>query len=208
VRDVSGQDGSFFYVLKDELRLLYVDDDPILREFAQVHLTTETATVETAADGVAGLAMLETVRPDVVLLDLEMPRMDGFEVLTHLRANPITARTPVIVATGREDVGAIDRAFQLGATSFVVKPLNWRLLSYQIRYVHRTHQNELSLLARLARTEIEIDSAREALEAVGVAGSRFLAHALGISPDLKTKAGDYLSALEGTSVAARRADAA
>jgi DNA-binding response OmpR family regulator len=153
---------------------------------------------------VAGLAALETVRPDVVLLDLEMPRMDGFEVLTHMRANPETARIPVIVATGREDVGAIDRAFQLGATSFVVKPLNWRLLSYQIRYVHRTHQGELSLLARLAQGEAEVQGAREALGAVGVAGSRFLAHALAVNPDLKAKAGGYLAALEGTSAAARR----
>jgi DNA-binding response OmpR family regulator len=195
--ETTDQNGAFFYVLRDELRLLYIDDDPILREFAQVHLTTETATVEAAADGVAGLAMVETVKPDVVLLDLEMPRMDGFEVLTHLRANPKTTRTPVIVATGREDVNAIDRAFQLGATSFVVKPLNWRLLSYQIRYVHRTHQDELALRARVAQVEAAVD-------AVGIAGSRFLAHALGVSPDLRTKAGDYLSALEGV---ARRAGA-
>lgn len=189
--------GDFFYVLKDDLRLLYVDDDPILREFAQVHLTTETAQVATAADGQEGLEAIAASPPDVVLLDLEMPRMDGFEVLSRLRADPATARMPVIVATGREDVGAIDRAFQLGATSFVVKPLNWRLLSYQIRYVHRTHQDELALLA--AR-----DQALEALDALGVAGSRFLSQALTLAPTLKSDAGAYLGALEDSSTAARR----
>jgi DNA-binding response OmpR family regulator len=197
VQQATEASGTFFYVLKDELRLLYVDDDPILREFAQVHLTTETATVETAADGVAGLAALATVRPDVVLLDLDMPRMDGFEVLTHMRADPAHANTPVIVATGREDVGAIDRAFQLGATSFVVKPVNWRLLSYQIRYVHRTHQAQAALAE-------EAGAAREALARVTQAGSRFLAQALGADPALKSDAGAYLAALEDSAAVARR----
>lgn len=195
--DEASAAGEFFYVLKDELRLLYVDDDPILREFAQVHLTTETAHVETAEDGLVGLAAIAASPPDVVLLDLEMPRMDGFEVLSRLRADPATARMPVIVATGREDVGAIDRAFQLGATSFVVKPLNWRLLSYQILYVHRTHQDELALLA--AR-----DQALDALSSVTAAGSRFLAQALTLAPTLKSDAGAYLSALEDSTQAARR----
>lgn len=195
---VSQAAGEFFYVLKDDLRLLYVDDDPILREFAQVHLTSETAHVETAEDGLAGLAAIAASPPDVVLLDLEMPRMDGFEVLSRLRADPLTARMPVIVATGREDVGAIDRAFQLGATSFVIKPLNWRLLSYQILYVHRTHQDELALLA--AR-----DQALDALSGLSAAGSRFLAQALTLAPTLKSDAGAYLGALEDSSAAARRA---
>ncbi len=195
--DQASAAGEFFYVLKDELRLLYVDDDPILREFAQVHLTTETAHVETAEDGLAGLAAIAASAPDVVLLDLEMPRMDGFEVLSRLRADPATARVPVIVATGREDVGAIDRAFQLGATSFVVKPLNWRLLSYQILYVHRTHQDELALLA--AR-----DQALDALSGLTAAGSRFLAQALTLAPTLKPDAGAYLGALEDSTHMARR----
>ncbi len=194
--DQASAAGEFFYVLKDELRLLYVDDDPILREFAQVHLTTETAHVETAEDGLAGLAAIAESPPDVLLLDLEMPRMDGFEVLSRLRADPATARMPVIVATGREDVGAIDRAFQLGATSFVVKPLNWRLLSYQILYVHRTHQDELALLA--AR-----DQALRALDGLTAAGSRFLAQALTLAPTLKSDAGAYLGALEDSTQTAR-----
>jgi DNA-binding response OmpR family regulator len=197
VQQATEASGTFFYVLKDELRLLYVDDDPILREFAQVHLTTETATVETAADGVAGLAALASVQPDVVLLDLDMPRMDGFEVLTHMRADPAHANTPVIVATGREDVGAIDRAFQLGATSFVVKPVNWRLLSYQIRYVHRTHQAQTALAE-------DAGAAREALERVTQAGSRFLAQALSADPALKSAAAPYLAALEDSAAVARR----
>lgn len=191
--------GAFFYVLQDALRILFVDDDPILLEFAQVHLNTETAKVSVADDGDTALAMLGEVQPDVVLLDLEMPRLDGFEVLRRMRADPAHARTPIIVQTGREDVAAIDKAFRLGATSFVVKPLNWRLLSYQIRYVHRVHLDELSLLAARRQADVAAD---EALLQLCDAGSRFLAATLRAHPGLKSFAGDYLEALEAASQSA------
>jgi len=194
--------GTFFYVLQDALRILFVDDDPILREFAQVHLNTETARLSVADDGDTALAMLAEVKPDVVLLDLEMPRMDGFEVLRRMRADPVHERTPIIVQTGREDVAAIDRAFQDGATSFVVKPLNWRLLSYQIRYVHRVHLDELSLLEARRQASAVAD---EALLQLCDAGSRFLAATLRAHPALKSSAADYLEALETASRSAARA---
>jgi DNA-binding response OmpR family regulator len=195
--------GTFFYVLQDALRILYVDDDPILREFAEVHLTTDTASVVTAEDGLAALDRLEDGAPDIILLDLEMPRMDGFEVLAHLRADARFERTPVIVVTGREDVAAVDRAFEAGATSFVVKPLNWRLLSYQIRYVHRAHQTELSLLEARRRSRQEADDANRALADLCASSSRFLADALGAVPSLRAGAASYLDALENASRAAR-----
>jgi CheY-like chemotaxis protein len=200
----AGQDtggSSFFYVLEDAIRILFVDDDPILREFAQVHLTTERASLTVAEDGVAAMEALAAAEPDVVLLDLEMPRMDGFEVLARMRADPALAHIPVVVVTGREDVAAVDRAYQAGATSFVVKPLNWRLLSYQIRYVHRTHQGEMALSAAETR-------AREALTEVCAAGSRFLASALGANPELKGAGAPYLHALERASGALGGAAAA
>ncbi len=136
---------SFFYVLDDEARLLFVDDDPILREFAQVNLASAAAEVDVAADGVEALEALALQRYDLLLVDLDMPRMDGFELLTHLRADPATAHLPVVVETGREDVDAIDRAFRAGATAFVTKPLNWRLLSYQLRFTLRAARAEAAL---------------------------------------------------------------
>lgn len=141
--DLSG----FFYVLDEASRILFVDDDPILREFAQVNLASPLAAIEVAADGAEALARLAECDFDLILLDLEMPVMDGFAVLSRLRADPLTQHLPVIVQTGREDVEAIDRAFRLGATSFVTKPLNWRLLSYQIRYVLRAAQAERNVRA-------------------------------------------------------------
>jgi CheY-like chemotaxis protein len=181
--------GAFFYVLQDPLKILFVDDDPILREFAQVHLTTDAAQVRVAADGLEALEALESYQADAVLLDLEMPGMDGFEALDRLRADPRYASLPVIVVTGREDVAAVDRAFEAGATSFVVKPLNWRLLSYQLRYVHR------ATLAEQARRQAEA-LMEERLLRVCAESSRFLAVALGANPELRPAAADYADALE------------
>ena len=139
----------FFYVLDEKARLLFVDDDPILREFARVNLSSESCDVEVAADGVEALERIAEQPFDLLLVDLEMPRMDGFELLSRLRADPRTAHLPVVVETGREDVTAIDKAFRMGATSFVSKPLNWRLLTYQLRFVLRAARAE-SLVRRAA----------------------------------------------------------
>jgi CheY-like chemotaxis protein len=191
----------FFYVLKDALRILLVDDDPILREFAIVHLSSESAQLQTAADGVEALEALARTPADIVLLDLEMPNMDGFEVLRRMQENPRTADIPVIVVTGREDVGAIDRAFEAGATSFVVKPINWRLLSYQIRFVRRAWktQNHLTRAHREARTGSQLvgdalgDMARETAQFVDVA--------VAAAPQLREAAGAYAETLERLSSA-------
>ncbi len=182
------KDGTFFYVLQDALKIIFVDDDPILREFAVVNLTTEQATVATACDGDEALRVIEAFQPDIMLLDLEMPNMDGFEVLERLRASETWRNLPVIVVTGREDVGAVDRAYQAGATSFVVKPMNWRLLSYQIRYVHRAAVSEAQLLANRQPSPSE---AEQQLERLARESSRFLTAALTQAPGLRPLAAQF-----------------
>ena len=187
--------GAYYFAAQADLRLLFVDDDPILREFAQVHLADDNIQMQTASDGAEALDLIAAQAPDLVLLDLEMPRIDGFEVLRRLRDDVATARLPVIVVTGREDTGAIDRAFEFGATSFVAKPLNWRLLGYQIRYVHRTCINEQSLLEDRA----EIAAARQRAEAktkrVAAEGSKFLARAIAANPELRGAAQPFAEAV-------------
>ena len=181
--------GPFFYVLSESMWILFVDDDPILREFAVVNLATEHASVETAADGALALAAIEAQAPDLVLLDLEMPTVDGFAVLKALRASPIHQGLPVIVVTGREDVDAVDRAFAAGATSFVVKPLNWRLLSHQLRYVHRTAMNERQMAASRAE-------AAGMLTKLAAEGAQFVAMAMARDPSLKGAAVSFAKAAD------------
>ena len=134
-----------------EAHVLVADDDPILREFATVHLATPTVEVEVAEDGVVALEKLQTGVFDIALVDLDMPRMDGFSLIRHLRSDPALCHLPVVVVTGREDMVAIDQAYAEGATAFVVKPLNWRLLSHQLAYVLRNSRTEASLRDGLAR---------------------------------------------------------
>jgi len=126
------------YVLDEPLTILVADDDPILCEFAAVHLSTPTVTIVTAPDGVAALDQLRATPCDLALVDIEMPRFDGFELLQAIRFDAELNQLPVMMLTGHEDIASIDRAFRLGANAFTSKPVNWRLLSYQIRFMlHR-----------------------------------------------------------------------
>lgn len=188
---LSQNEGSFFYVLDEPLRLLFVDDDPILREFALVHLTTAEARVETAADGLEALAAVEREAPDMMLLDLEMPNLDGFGVLERLRADPRYRELPVVVVTGREDISAVDRAFIAGATSFVVKPIHWRLLSYQVRFVWRAHRNEASLRQARLAARIEASKSSEAMRTALTGGARLLSLAMRGDDEMKEAARKY-----------------
>lgn len=132
--------GRFTFVIDEDVRILVTDDDPIMREFATVYLSTDTARVETADCGEAGLERLLNESFDIALVDLDMPGISGFEMIERIRATPRLSQLPIVVVTSNEDVASIDRAYQAGATSFVTKPVNWRLLSYQLRYVLRAQR--------------------------------------------------------------------
>jgi DNA-binding response OmpR family regulator len=137
-----GKQFRWSYVFDEPTRILVVDDDPILREFASVYLSTPDAVVETVADGNSALDRLLKDQFDLVLVDIEMPEVDGFEVVQRVRRHESLRHLPVVMLTGREDIASIDRAYNLGATSFVTKPVNWRELSYQLRYVIRASRME------------------------------------------------------------------
>jgi DNA-binding response OmpR family regulator len=135
--DLQVRQAAWSYVLDEPVRILVADDDPIMCEFASVHLSTPTATIVTVPNGLAALELLRTTPCDLAVLDIEMPELDGFGLLATIRADAVLGNLPVMMLTGHEDVASIDRAFTLGANAFAPKPVNWRLLSYQIRYVLR-----------------------------------------------------------------------
>jgi two-component system sensor histidine kinase/response regulator len=128
------------FVLDEPTRILVVDDDPILREFATVHLASPSATIETTCDGVAARQLLDQSAYDVLLLDIEMPGLDGFSLLKEIRSSENLRDLPVIMLTVHDDVASIDRSYHLGANSFATKPVNWRQLSYQIRSILRANR--------------------------------------------------------------------
>src|SRR5437667_1086615 len=136
----------WMYVLDEPTRILVVDDDPILREFAMVHLATPVAEVEAVADGKAALDLLLTRDFDIALVDISMPELDGFELLERAQAHEKLRHIPMVMLTCHESIAAIDRAYHLGATSFATKPVNWRQLSYHLRYVLRASRVQASSL--------------------------------------------------------------
>ncbi len=117
-----------------------MDDDPIQREFCTVYLSTPDVEVTTADSAEDGLAKLALVDFDILLVDVDMPGIDGIEMVRRLRANPRYDAVPIMVITGREDMVSIDQAYEAGATSFMCKPVNWRLLSHQVRFLLRAHR--------------------------------------------------------------------
>jgi CheY-like chemotaxis protein len=116
-------------------RVLVVEDDPSTRELLSAALGKRQFEVLTAGDGKRGLAMAREERPGLILLDLRLPSMDGFEVLQVLKRDPETAAIPVIAMTGSEGlkVGARARVLALGAADFVTKPFDLDMLIQEIQ---------------------------------------------------------------------------
>ncbi len=104
-------------------KVLIADDHREMRRLWAINLTVRGYQVIEASDGGEGLRMIRDQHPDVILLDLTMPVLSGWEVLQALRDKAIVTAAPVVVLTGWADKGARDRALELGASEALVKPL-------------------------------------------------------------------------------------
>jgi chemosensory pili system protein ChpA (sensor histidine kinase/response regulator) len=102
--------------------VMVVDDSITMRRVASKLLERHNYEVITAKDGVDALAQLQDVRPDVILLDIEMPRMDGFELATHMRNEASFSQIPIIMITSRTGEKHRDRALEIGVTNYMGKP--------------------------------------------------------------------------------------
>ncbi len=120
--------------------ILVVDDDLTERLLIREVLEQGGFTVEEAGNGVQAVAAFSRVRPDIVLLDVVMPEMDGFAACAALRQLPQGEHTPVLMVTGLDDVASINRAYEVGATDFITKPINWTILNHRVRYMLRASQ--------------------------------------------------------------------
>ncbi len=114
-------------------RILVVDDNPLNLRMLADWLATEHCVVSTAADGFEALTKIATERPDIVLLDVVMPELNGFEVCRRIKADPTMADIPVIMVTALSDVDDLVRGFEAGADDFVTKPFNFDALMARVR---------------------------------------------------------------------------
>ena len=114
-------------------RILVVDDEPDVVEVIERALESEQFEVIPAYDGLSALDLAESEGPDLILLDIMMPMMSGYEVIEQLKVNPQTQRIPVVCLTSAHTVDARARCKQAGATALVMKPFSPAELVAQIR---------------------------------------------------------------------------
>ena len=122
-----------------EITVLVVDDDPNAIDIVRTFLEAKGYRVATAKDGSEALAQLEEVRPDLVLLDVMMPGMDGWEVARVIKNHPSFGSTRVVMLTARSDFADKHEGLRAGADDYIVKPIQLRELGERV---------ELNLKAR------------------------------------------------------------
>jgi len=168
--------------------VLVVDDDEIIQTVAPEALGKAGFEVYGAETGLAALDRLDAIRPDIIVLDVTMPGLDGYSTCERIRAKSYGKSIPILMVTGLEDGEAIDRAYRAGATDFSIKPIRWSLLCHRLRYmlrnsamVNKLNKSESSLansqkIARLGSWEAGTE-----LSNLGWSGELF--RLFGVSPD-------------------------
>ncbi|MFJ1468845.1 putative bifunctional diguanylate cyclase/phosphodiesterase [Massilia orientalis] len=117
--------------------VLVADDDPVMRLLMLEMLEGVGLEGIEAADGQEAVTLAHAHAPDLILLDVEMPRMDGFAACRAIRDLPNGAMVPIVMVTGGDDLEAVTNAYEAGATDFVSKPINWPILGHRVLYVLR-----------------------------------------------------------------------
>ncbi|MGL5742441.1 MAG: response regulator [Legionella sp.] len=157
--------------------ILIVDDSATMRLITCDALMKSGFNVIQAESGETALLLLKTSKPDAILLDVEMPGLNGFEVCSAIRKLPEWRYIPIMMVTGLEDYDSIIKAFQAGATDFTTKPINSTLLCYRVRYMVRTNSyfQELQIAEQKVRAlNDELSDKLLEIQQNAIAVSRFV----------------------------------
>jgi DNA-binding response OmpR family regulator len=106
---------------RDRVRVLFVEDDPSVAQMYKLKLELDGYDVEVASDGEKALEIARTDRPDIIFLDIRLPKLDGFGVLEALRKEPKTERLPVVILSNYSEKELIERGLRLGALDYLIK---------------------------------------------------------------------------------------
>lgn len=118
--------------------VLIVDDDPLFRQLSRASLEPEEIRIEEVSSGEAAIQLASCVMPDLIVLDLQMPGMDGYATCQGIRQLPQGEFVPILMMTGLDDVDSIAKAYDVGATDFIIKPCHGLILAQRVRYMLRT----------------------------------------------------------------------
>jgi len=127
---------------KRKPRILIIDDNVSFRELLRIMLSNEGYAVQVAEDAIEGGKAMLAAQPDLVICDIDMPFMDGLELLSALRTDPSTASLKVILLSGRKDVETLTKAEQLGALDYLIKPVTRERLLESIDICLKTPGSE------------------------------------------------------------------
>ena len=139
--------------------LLVVDDDTVIRTMLKRVLEKQGYEVVEAPNGSAAVELFQNLRPDMVLLDVLMPMMNGYEACEAMRRYDPESSVPIIMLTGLDDLASVDRAFDAGSTDFITKPINWGLLTQRVRYALRSREMDFALRKSQLRIHHALDVA-------------------------------------------------
>ena len=139
--------------------ILVVDDDVVVRNMMSKLLRKQGYDVIEAGNGNEGVEYFRQHQPEMVLLDVIMPMMNGFEACQRMRELDTKSSVPIIMLTGLDDVVSVDRAFNVGATDFITKPINWSLFSQRVRYVLRARETDFSVHRSRQRIDQALNTA-------------------------------------------------
>ncbi|MGC8551339.1 MAG: response regulator [Phycisphaerae bacterium] len=143
--------------------VLVVDDNPQNVELIQAYLESLNCITEVATDGVDALEKVQQVRPDLIVLDVMMPRMSGFEVCRRLKANAELRDIPVLMVTALNELGDIERGVESGTDDFLSKPINKLELITRVKSLLRVRHLKSQLERTLAYLS-EMESGRTSNE--------------------------------------------
>ncbi len=134
-------------------RILIIDDDPMMRLLMREALDDGTYDIEEFENGADALKDIQQKIPDMILLDVKMPGMSGFDVCTQIREKYDENSVSIVVVTGLDDSDSIERAFNLGATAFINKPINPTTLPHRIKYLLQARNAFIALKQRETHLE-------------------------------------------------------
>jgi PleD family two-component response regulator len=141
-------------------RVLIADDDPLGAELLEAYLGGSDYELRIASDGEQTLKQVADWHPDLILLDVMMPRMSGFEVCKRLRGDPDTRDIAILMITALDQPSDVDRAVEAGTDDFLSKPINKTELLLRVRSLLRSRQNKRELDRALAYIE-EVERGNE-----------------------------------------------